>query len=124
MRAFFAIQFGLLLLAATSCGGDATEPKENVVNARIVSPYSDDGAVFLELTGTVESVVAPEGTTAYTHPIGGSATRVLLIRDTPGPIEFTIRLPRGAAPPGVKVLEVSDGQDQPRADISAYSVQY
>ena len=119
-----ASAFALLALAAAmSCGDGGTEPEANVVNARLVSPFSDDAAALLELTGTIESVSAPADITVYTHP-GDGVTRVLLIRETPGIMEMTLRLPSGAAPPAAKVLDVSDGQDQPRADLGAYKVEY
>ena len=106
-----------------SCGDGGTEPKENVVHARLVSPFTDDGAALLELSGAVESVSAPPDITVYTQPSDG-VMHVLLIRETPGAIEMTLRLPSGSAPPAAKVLEVSDGQDQPRATLGDYKVQY
>jgi hypothetical protein len=89
-----------------------------------VSPHADDGAAFIELTGDVQSVSAPAGTSVHTEQVGPGVLRVLLVRETPGAIEFSLQLPDRSRPPVARVLEVADGQDQPRGSVNGYRVEH
>lgn len=113
----------LAFVAMMSCDG-ATDPGDNVVTARLISPHADDAAALIELSGSVDSVSAPSDIAVYSQATGTGVTRVLLIRETPGAMQLTLRLARGSSAPAAKVLEVSNGQDEPRADVTAYKVEY
>jgi len=117
--------FVILLTASAACERTTSPaPRAGVVAARLVSPHSDDGAAYLEITGRVDSVMATAGTLVYTEQTSGGIMRVLLIRETPGPIQFSLRLADRSQRPTVRVLEVADGQDQPRGDLNAYRLEY
>lgn len=125
IRVTAAIVAALAFTGALSCGGgDATAPSPTLHTALIASPFQDDGAALVEFAGDVQAVTAPAGITAYVQRPGSGVTRVLVVRETPGALELTLQLAPGTSRPAGTVLEVSDGQDQPRDDLSGYKVQY
>jgi hypothetical protein len=125
IRVTAAVLAALAFAGALSCrGGEATAPAPTTHIARIVSPFQDDGAALVEFAGDFQSATAPTGTTLFVHRPGSGVTRVLLVREAPGAMELTLQLAPGASRPVGTVLEVSDGQDQPREDLSGYKVQY
>ena len=123
-------RFSVWLSIAMLAGAEACErstspgPGAGLTSSRLVSPHADDGAAFIELTGDVQAVTAPEGTTVYTEQVRPGVLRVLLVRETPGPIAFSLMLADRARTPVVRVLDVADGLDRPRASVDGYRVEF
>ena len=114
----------LAALALAACDRGGTDaPPGGEYRAVLQSPNGNEGAVALELTGAgIESIAADAGT-LHTQP-AGATTRVVLIRDPAGPIEFRVTMAPGQGPPAVRVVEVVDGSDLPRASLAGYRVTF
>jgi hypothetical protein len=113
----------VLALGACDRGGTGSEPGGEY-RAVLESPNGSEGAVALELTGAgIELISVDAGTTLQTQP-EGATTRVVLIREPAGPIEFNLTMSAGQQPPDVRVVEVVDGNDQPRASLDGYRVEF
>lgn len=75
--------WGLGLLATllvAGCGSDDGGPSGPVpgpLNVVLTSPNGDDGAVMFQVTGVVDSVVAPAGITLYQSIPGPNVLRVI-----------------------------------------------
>lgn len=114
-----------LLLALSGCdaGSTAAEHSGGEYIAALESPHGPEGAALLEVAGDgVESFTATS-LSLFTQPVSGG-TRVLLVREPAGRLEFRVRLAPGRPPPGVRVLEVVDGGDQPRPSVAGYEVTF
>jgi hypothetical protein len=111
----------LLALAACDEGGTGV-PAGGEYRAVLQSPNGAEGAAAFELEGGgVRSVAGGEGTRVFMQPAAGG-TRVIAVREPAGPIEFTLTLAPGSKLPQARVVEVADGQDQPRASLAGYRV--
>jgi hypothetical protein len=77
----------------------------------------------LELTGGVGlgEVTTALGEAFYEHDDG--TTRVVIILDEPGPIEFTVRSDDVGARPSVTLVQVADAANYLRTDLSGYWVE-
>ena len=117
----------LALLSATAAAacdrGGTDNPPGGEYRAVLQSPNGGEGAAAIELTGPgIESIAADAGT-LHTQP-SGSTTRVVLIREPAGPIQFRVTMAPGQGPPAARVVEVVDGSDQPRASLDGYHVTF
>ena len=112
------------LVLSVACERTTSPAQDATVVARLVSTHTDDGAALIELTGEVQSVSASSGIVIYSEQTAAGVLRLLVIRDTPGPIEFSLQLADRSRRPTARVLQVADGADQPRGDVSGYRVEY
>lgn len=111
----------LLALAACDEGGTGVSAGGEY-RAVLRSPHGAEGAAIIQIDGAgVRSVSAGEGTRAFMQP-GAGGTRVVVVREPAGPIEFTLTLAAGGTLPRARVVEVADGEDQPRASLDGYRV--
>jgi hypothetical protein len=128
MRAFprGLIAVVLSLGAIAACDRTTSPSSAGPVSATLVSQFTDDAAALIEFRGDVQSVSAPAGTTIYSEPKPGGVTQVLIVREVPGIIEFTLHLANRSKKPEARILDVSDAFDVPRtaAGVSAYRVEY
>jgi hypothetical protein len=121
--AIFTVLAAVLALGACERGGTGLGDGGEY-RAVLESPNGAEGAVALELTGPgVESIEAGTGT-LHTQPASPTSTRVVLIQEPAGPIEFRVTMAAGQAPPAVRVVEVVDGSDQPRPSLDGYRVTF
>ncbi|HEX5005172.1 MAG TPA: hypothetical protein VFV65_07635 [Gemmatimonadales bacterium] len=78
---------GTALLAALftlACGGDdPAGPVPGPLRVVLTTPNADDGAVMFQLTGVVDSVVAPAGVTLYQAVTGSNVLRAIAIGNLP-----------------------------------------
>ena len=122
LRTSILILPALLGLAACDRGGTGSDPGGEY-RAVLESPNGPEGAAAIELTGPgIESVTADVGR-LFTQAAGGT-TRVVLVREPAGDIEFRVTMAEGQEPPAVRVVEVADGGDVPRASLSGYRVTF
>jgi hypothetical protein len=113
----------LLALAACDPGGsDPPEPEGGTFHAVLASPNGAEGAVSLQLTGGGIISLQGTGSTLLASTVSGGK-RVVVLREPAGSIEFDLTVARGYDVPEVQVLEVVDGQDQPRASLNGYDVE-
>jgi hypothetical protein len=70
------------LLVAAGCGssdgGGPTGPVAGPLRVVLTSPNTDDGAVMFQVTGVVDSVVAPAGLTLYQSVPGPNVVRAIV----------------------------------------------
>jgi hypothetical protein len=110
-------------LAACDGGGTGASAPGGEFIAALESPNGAEGAALLELTGEgIESVTAAS-LSLFQLPITGGR-RVMLVREPAGRIEFRVRVAPGSEPPAARVLQVVDGNDEPRASADGYAVTY
>ncbi|HEX6912691.1 MAG TPA: hypothetical protein VF142_19950 [Longimicrobium sp.] len=120
-RSTLLIVPALLALAACDEGGTGVTAGGEY-RAVLQSPNGAEGAAAFELEGSgVQSVAGGEDTRVFMQPAAGG-TRVVVVREPAGPIEFTLTLAPGSRMPRARVVEVADGQDQPRASLAGYRV--
>jgi hypothetical protein len=94
------------------------------IQVALLSPHGPEGAAVLELTGGVgvRDVTTALGNAFYEHD--DTTTRVVIILDEPGQIEFTVRSEDVGARLSVTVLQVADGTNQLRSALSSYLIEF
>ena len=69
------------LVASAGCGGSdsgPTGPVAGPLRVVLTSPNTDDGAVMFQVTGVVDSVVAPAGLTLFQSTPGPNVVRAIV----------------------------------------------
>ncbi|MFV2006639.1 MAG: hypothetical protein ACC667_04295 [Longimicrobiales bacterium] len=123
-RQAFRVAVTVLLLAAAGCGGDVgPELRPGFLNAALVSPNGSEGAALISVVGGGLGLVESLGGRVFTFS-RGDTTRILLVLDTPGGLGFRISVPDVNSPPVAMVLQVADGQNALRSDLSDYRVSF
>ncbi len=113
-----------LLLAVVGCGGDVgPELRPGLLTASLVSPNGSEGAALINVVGAGLGFVEPAGGRAFTFS-RGDTIRILLLLDTPGDLGFRISVPDVDRPPVATVVQVTDGENALRPDLSAYRVRF
>jgi hypothetical protein len=72
------------LVVAAGCGGSdggPTGPVAGSLRVVLTSPNTDDGAVMFQVTGVVDSVVAPAGLTLFQSVPGPNVIRAIVTGD-------------------------------------------
>lgn len=109
-----------LLLAA--CADAGPEGGAGTLAALLVSPHGPEGAALLELVGPgLAQVTAADGR-AFSHR-NGDTLRVVIVREAPGEIRFLLAVADTTRPPAALLLEVADGGNALRPDLSGYRVE-
>lgn len=117
-----------LLLATLACAGLAgcdrsTDPGgPGTLTASLISPNGQEGAAILDVIGEVETVSSTSDVRAFSSATA-TGTRVIVVRDSPGPLSVRLRVPDVSRPPQVSVVEVADGDDRIRASLNGYRVE-
>jgi hypothetical protein len=125
MRSIHAI-FLATLLALAACDPGGTDPpaaEGGDFNAVLTSPNGAEGAASLELTGGGIQSVSATGAVLVSSAMSGGR-RVVIVKEPAGSIEFRVSIAPGNDVPDVRVVEVVDGQDQPRGSLNGYHVQF
>lgn len=112
-----------LALAGCDGGGTGDSPDGGEYVAALESPNGPEGAAVLELSGSgVESITATS-LSLFRQPTS-EGTRLMLVREPAGRLEFRVRMAAGSRPPAVRVVEVVDGDDRQRAPLDGYQVTF
>ena len=113
----------ILSLGACERGGGTPPEDGGEYRAVLESPHGAEGAAAIELTGPgIESITTSTGR-IFTQS-AGTTTHVVLVQEPAGSIEFRVTTAAGQAPPSARVVEVADGNDQPRAALAGYRVTF
>lgn len=112
----------MLLTSLLAACHDASSPKPSGAAGHIVSPNGAEGAAVIEFAGVVSSINVPGGV-GYLSSTGG-VTRAALILQQPGTIRFSLPGVAIGAGPAATVIDVADGNNQPRAAVAGYTVTY
>jgi hypothetical protein len=112
-----------LCLAACDGGGtDAQAPGGEYI-AALESPHGAEGAAILEIPADGVQSITATSLSLFRQPISGG-TRLVLVREPAGRLEFRVRMAPGSRPPEVRVVEVVDGEDRQRASMDGYEVSF
>ncbi len=111
----------LLVWACDSTGPDGPKGPGNL-SVTMLSPNGVEGSAVFEITGGADlSFTSSQGGEVFYEHVPGSS-RVVVILDDPGEINFRVGTTDVAAIPDVSVLQVADGEDQLRPSLSGYEV--
>jgi len=114
----------LIGAALSACGSDEPVPLgPGTLQATLVSPNGPEGAVVLELVapGLGEVTVAEGDVFGQAE---GNTTRLVIVRDIPGQIQFRVQVLERSEPPTTTVVEVADGTNELRSSISGYQIEF
>ncbi|HLM67290.1 MAG TPA: hypothetical protein VK358_07180 [Longimicrobium sp.] len=114
----------LLALAACDGGTEPPEPAGGNYSAVLQSPNGAEAAAHLELTGAGIEDVRSTGAAYLASSVVNGGRRVVIVPSQPGTVEFHVRMAQGQQPPSVRVLEVAAPDDQPRASLAGYQVNF
>lgn len=114
----------LLAGAMTACDSlQAPDPEPGALRGELVSPEGNEAGLVAELVGpeirNIEMVTGP----VFTHA-EGDTTRVVLIRNVPGVVQFRVEVPNVHDPPGVHLLEVTDAGNRPISSFSDFRIEF
>lgn len=127
MRLSSILLIAPVLLALGACDrGGGTEPPPPTggdYNAVLQGPTNSESAALLELTGTGIEDVQSLTASVFSNPVSGGR-RVVLVRGTPGTIEFRVRVAAGSPAPTARVVELAGGDDQLRTPLTGYQVTF
>lgn len=114
----------LLALSACERGGTGPEPEPSGEYVAVLeSPNGAEGAAAIELTGAgIQSVTSDAGRLFVQAQ--GNTTRVVLVLEPAGEIRFRVTMAGPQQAPSATVVEVADGNDQPRASLAGYRVTF
>jgi hypothetical protein len=116
------IAAALLLTSLLAACHDGSSPKPSGATGHIVSPNGAEGAAVIEFAGVVSSINVTGGV-GYVSSSGG-VTRAVLVLQQPGTIRFSLPGVAIGAGPAATVIEVADGNNQPRSAVAGYAVTY
>lgn len=117
--AHFRVSALLLVLTAAACDSDGADPRARTVT---ITPQIDNGAAVVLLVGAPISTVTSGEADVFVST-SGDTTRVVLLREVPGPLRFDVLLEDATLDPVGTVLQVSDGENALRADVNTYRVE-
>ena len=113
-----------LFFVAGAC--DSTGPDgpkgPGALTATLVSPNGAEASAVFEFTGGVDlSFVSVVGGEAFYQHSGGSS-RVVVVLDDPGEIQFRVGTADVGEIPQVTVIQVADGNNDLRPSVSGYEI--
>jgi hypothetical protein len=116
-----AASLSLAVVAAlTACG---TEPVYTAFEVSLISPHSLEGAAVIELDGEFANATTGGDGQVYTHADNG-ITRVVIVLEDPGVIEFTLQTDAAREVPTARVIEVADASNELRSSLGEYRVEF
>ena len=124
-RTFLLIlPFALAVLGCNDLGPSGPEGPGSI-HVDLVSPNGAEGSAVFEITGgTGLGVVSSySGEVYYNYNYGTGVTRVVVVMDVPGNVQFKVRTSNVGELPSVSVLQVADGDDQLRPSLGGYEVE-
>jgi len=112
-----------IVIVGMGCVSVPGEPISRKLNATLVSPNGDEGAVLIEMTGSgLRELTVKEGRVFTTGT--DQRVRAVIVLDEPGKIRFQIEMDDPTAAISATVLEVADGNDEVRTSLTGYDVAF
>jgi len=109
------------LMFAGACGDQAPESGPGTISAQLSGPETTQGAAELRLVGP--GIQAVRGVTGQVFSQQrGDTVQVVIVRETPGQLSFSVQLADTTVVPVATVLEVAGPDNVLRANLAAYSV--
>lgn len=113
-----------LVLLMTACLDEGPQSGPGTVTGTIVGPNGPEGAARVTLLGPGIGSVSPVGSAqVYVRSIPG-ATEIVVIHPTGGELAFEVAVADTTAPPATVIQEIAGPDDELRASLDVYSVEY
>lgn len=111
----------VLAILLTACGDDTPAPEPGQVVVSLVSPSGPEGGAVFDVSG--ESITSAESgaSTVFVRQVEGR-TRIILVREPAGALEFVLDVENIHQPPTVEMVEVAGPDDELRSSLSGYRV--
>lgn len=111
-------------VAALGCGDDSAAPEvtPGELTLRLNSPNGAEGALLVEIDGPVS--VSNQAVGGLYTVQDGDITRVLVVMDEAGEIQFRITVPDVQLAPEYRIIEVSGPDDSLRAVLDGYTLEF
>jgi hypothetical protein len=112
------------VLACSDLGpGEAKGP--GAIHVDLVSPNGAEGSAVFQMAGGMGlgEVTSFGGEVFYNHDYGSETSRVVVILDTPGQIQFKIRTADVRELPEITLIQVADGSDDLRISLDGYRIE-
>jgi hypothetical protein len=91
--------------------------------ATIIAPAGQvDGAAVVELAGRGVAAVSQAGGRVFLERLPDDLTRVVIVNDAPGPLQFLLDVAPGSDMPRATLIEVADTADALRSSLAGYRV--
>ena len=117
----------LFLLAALSlaaCADEGPVSGPGTLTATLVSPNGPEGAALVELVGENIGAITALGDTEVFSESDGGSTQVVLVNQSGGALSFWVAVADTTAPPSAVVHQVSGPDDQLRATLDGYALEF
>jgi len=112
----------LLVVTIGACTSETTRPlARGELRGELISPDGDVGAAVIELRG-ITDVTAIAGR-VFTEQ-SGDVLRAVFILESPGLVEFSVRLTDVEGTPSGTVVDVADGSNTTPASLEGYHVRF
>lgn len=111
----------LLLGFLAGCGDQGPESGPGTITATLTGPEATQGAAEFRLVGPgIQAVRGIDG--QLFSQKRGDTVNVVIVRETPGPLSFSIQLQDTTAAPIATVVEVAGPDNALRSSPTSYSV--
>jgi hypothetical protein len=111
-----------LVLSAVLTACESAGPAPGTMTATVVSPNGAEGAAHLTLFGPGVEGVAQLDARTFSN-VKGDTVQVVVVRDQPGQLRFTIQVADTTRPPVAILREVAAGDNALRTGLGGYSVE-
>ena len=121
-RSFVPILIAVLFLGGCADEGPVSGP--GTLTATVVSPNGPEGAALLALFGDGIGAITPLGDTEVFSESRSGSVQVVLINQVGGVLSFSVAVADTTAPPSVVVHEIAGPDDELRATLAGYEVEF
>jgi hypothetical protein len=116
---------GVFSLACSGdAGGEDTGPEPGTLGVTFVSPNSDDGAVMVQVTGMIDSVVAVPPYRLLSARPSTEVTRVIVTGDLGDGLLFRVYVPdiAGTGSLGMEIMQVAQQGTYSQRSLAGYGL--
>lgn len=114
----------LALLAFAACSDEGPSPNRGTLTATLQSPNGKEGAAVLVLFGSGLGEIRRLGDTEVYRRDEDGLTRLVLVNMDGGELSFELDVSDVRLPPVAVVLEVAGPDDELRAGLSSYRIEF
>jgi hypothetical protein len=122
MRFFRRLALITVATLGTLTCDDPPVPGSGVLTITLISPNGPEGAAHLTIFGGGLGEVNGLGSQTFSHTVGDNLN-VVVVRDQPGELRFTVAVADTTIRPTVAIVEVAGGDDRLRTDLQGYRVE-
>jgi hypothetical protein len=122
-RALTRLASAAALLTLAACGDAGPESGPGTLTAVLVSPNGAEGAAVISFPSSGVEAIGGVSGEVYSR-VEGSSVRVVVVNEPGGELSFTVALADTTRKPTALVEQVAGPDDQLRATVSGYEVEY